>query len=196
MGIHVADLLGLDASVAHGIAHHPEATFAIFRRLSDVIGVGAHTIARYFRDDAGAAFFRVLEFFQDKDARTLTDDEAVAVLVPRAAGVFGIVVAGGKGTHGPAAERGDGSFGAAGYHHVGVAILDDASSVADGMGAGSASGTGSFVGALGVVPDAYMPGGQVHNRRGNKERRNLARAAVEQVGVLALDDVKSADSRA
>src|SRR3974377_519280 len=104
MGIHVADLLGLDASVAHGIAHPPEATFAIFRRLSDVIGIGAHTIARYFRDDAGAAFFRVLEFFQDKDARTLTDDEAVAVLVPRAAGVFGVIVAGGKRARGSEAS--------------------------------------------------------------------------------------------
>src|SRR3974390_2152542 len=189
MGIHVADLLGLDASVAHSIAHNAEATFAIFRRLSDVISVGAHTIARYFRDDAGAAFFRVLEFFQDKDARTLTDDEAVAVLVPGAAGVLGVIVAGGKRAHGSEASdahRRDRSFGAAGNHHVGIAVHDDASGVADGMGAGRACGTRRFVGALGVVPNADLPGGQVHNRCGNKERRNLARAAVEQVGVLAF----------
>ena len=52
------------------------------------------------------------------------------------------------------------------------------------------------IGPLRAVADADLPRRHVHNRRGNKERRDLARAAVQQVGVLALDDFESADARA
>ena len=51
-------------------------------------------------------------------------------------------------------------------------------------------------GTLGVVADADLPGGQVHDGRGNEEGRDLARAAVEQVGVFALDDVEPTDAGA
>ena len=52
------------------------------------------------------------------------------------------------------------------------------------------------IGPLGAVPDAHMPGRQVHDGRRNKERGNLARAAVQHVAVLALDDVEPADAGA
>ena len=38
-----------------------------------------------------------------------------------------------------------------------------------------------------------LPGRHVHDGRGNEEGRNLARAALQQVGVLALDNLESAD---
>ena len=94
------------------------------------------------------------------------------------------------------AHRRDGGFGAAGDHHVGIAIFDDASGIANRVRAGGARRAGRLVRTLGVVPNADLPGGEVHDGRRNKERRNLARAAVEQVAVLALDDVESADARA
>ena len=51
-------------------------------------------------------------------------------------------------------------------------------------------------GPFGVVANADLPGGEIDDGRGNEERRDLARAAVQQVGVLALDDVEPADAGA
>ena len=44
------------------------------------------------------------------------------------------------------------------------------------------------------MTDADLSGGEVDDSRGNEERRDLARAAVEQVIVLAFDDIESADA--
>ena len=46
------------------------------------------------------------------------------------------------------------------------------------------------------MTNADLPGGQVHDGRRNEERRDLARTAVQQVGVFALDDVEPADAGA
>ena len=59
----------------------------------------------------------------------LGQDEAVAVAVERAAGAGRVVVAGREGPHrGEPAEAhvGDRRLAAAGDHHVGLAVLDDA----------------------------------------------------------------------
>ena len=164
-----------------------------------MIGVGAHAVANNFGDDLRATLLGELQFFQDQDARAFADDEAVAVLVPGTAGVMRIVVARGQRAHGGKsadAHGSDGGFGAAGNHHVGVAVLDDARGIANGMRAGGAGGAGGLVRALGVMADADLAGGEIDDGRGNEERRDLARAAVEQVVVLALDDVESADAGA
>ncbi len=94
------------------------------------------------------------------------------------------------------AQRGDGGFGAAGDHGVGVAALDDAEGVADGVGGGGAGGGGGLVGAAGAVFDGDVAGGEVDDGAGDEEGRDLAGATVEQVDVLALDDVEAADAGA
>ena len=96
----------------------------------------------------------------------------------------------------PTPMRGDGGFGAAGDHGVGVAALDDAEGVADGVGGGGAGGGGGLVGAARAVVDGDVAGGEVDDGAGDEEGRDLARAAGEQVDVLALDDVESADAGA
>ena len=52
------------------------------------------------------------------------------------------------------------------------------------------------LGPRGAVVDGDVAGGEVDDGAGDEERRDLARAAVQQVGVLALDDVESADAGA
>ena len=71
--------------------------------------------------------------------------------------MLGIVVARGKRAHGGEsadAHRSDGGFGAAGNHHIGVAVLDDAEGIADGVRAGGAGGGGGVVRALGAEAHA------------------------------------------
>src|SRR5579864_124386 len=63
------------------------------------------------------------------------------------------------------------------------------------MRAGGASGRRRFIRALGAVAHRNLAGREIHDRRWNKERRYLARAAFDEVRVLAFDDVESADSR-
>src|SRR5271165_1308597 len=90
--VDIAHLVRFEARIAQGVAHHAEASIAVFGRLRNVIGVGAHTIADYFGDDPGASVLCVFQLFQDEDSRALADYEPVAVLVPGTAGVMGMVV--------------------------------------------------------------------------------------------------------
>ena len=162
-------------------------------------GVGAHAVADNLGEDVGAARLGELELFEDEDAGPLADDEAVAVLVEGPAGVRGVVVAGGERLHGSEAadaHGGDRGLGAAGDHDVGVAALDDAEGVADGVRGGGAGRRRGLVRSLGAVANGDVPGGKVDDGGGDEERRDLARPAVHQVGVLALDDVEPADAGA
>ena len=186
VGVDVVDLVGGDAGDAEGGVHGATAAIAFGSHAGHVVGVAAH-----------AAGLGELELLENEDAGAFAADEAVAILVKGAAGVGGVVVAGGEGLHGSEAadrERRDGSLGATGDHGVGVAALDDAEGVADGVRGTGAGGGGGLVGTLGAVLDGDVAGGEVNDGRGDEEGRDLARAAVEHVGVLALDDVETADA--
>ena len=167
--------------------------------LRHVVGVGGHTVADDFRQDGSAAAAGMLEFFENQDAGAFAHDEAVAILVPGTAGASGVVVARGKCAHGGEsanAHGSDGGLGASGNHHVGIAMLDDAERIADGVGAGCASRGRRFIRALGPESHGNVPGGEVDDGGGNKKRRDLARSAFEERRVFALDHVESADARA
>ena len=64
------------------------------------------------------------------------------------------------------------------------------------MGAGGAGRRRRLVRSFGVIADAHMSGGKVNDGCGNEKGRDLARTAVDQVGMFALDDVESADAGA
>ena len=80
--------------------HGAEAAFAFGGHAGHVEGVGGHAVADDLGEDLCAAGLGELELFEDEDAGAFADDEAVAVLVEGAAGVGGVVVAGGEGLHG------------------------------------------------------------------------------------------------
>src|SRR5439155_22349457 len=121
--------------------------------LGDVIRVGAHSVTEQFGINLGAAFFGVLQLFQQQNAGALADHKAVAVFIERAAGSFRIVVAGGEGAHGGKsadAHGRDRGFAAAGDHDVGSVAGDDLHGIAEGMGAGGEGGGGCLVGTFGI----------------------------------------------
>ena len=57
--------------------------------MRDVVGVAAHAVANDLGQNRGAAAFRELQIFQDQDAGAFANDEAVAVFIPRTAGLLG-----------------------------------------------------------------------------------------------------------
>ncbi len=146
----------------------------------------------------GAALAGVFQLFQDQDAGAFADDESVAGLIPGTAGFFGIIVASGERPHGGESAHAHGSdrgLGATRDHHIGIVVLDDPEGIANGMRAGGAGGRRRLVRSLGSVTHGNMPGRQIDNGGGNKEGRNLARAAFHERDVLAFDDVEPADAR-
>ena len=199
MGVEVADDAGVEFGVAERVAHDAESAFMLGGGLSHVIGVGGHAVADDFRQDGRAAAAGMLEFFENHDAGAFAHDEAVAVSVPGTAGASRIVVARGERAHGGEsadAHGSDGSFGASGNHHVGIAVLDDAEGIADGVSAGGAGRGRGFVRSLGAVSHGDMAGGEVDDGGRNEEGRDLARATFDERGVFALDHVESANAGA
>ena len=85
----------------------------------------------------------MFQLFEDEDPRAFAHHESVAITVPWTAGFFGFVIARGERTHGGEsadADRSDGGFSSAGNHHIGIATLNDAKRIADGVCAGGACG--------------------------------------------------------
>ena len=141
----------------------------------------------------------MFQFFQDEDAGAFADDEAIAIFVEGTAGVRGIVIARGKRAHGGEtadAHGGDGGFCSAGNHHIGIVAFDHAIRIADGMRAGGAGGSGSFIGTFSAPANADLSGSKVDDGGGNKKRRDLARATGQHGAVFALNNVETADAGA
>src|ERR1022692_2255261 len=139
----------------------------------------------------------MLKLFEDKDASAFAHDEAVAIPVPGTTGASRVVIARGESAHGGEsanAHGSDGGLGASGNHYVGIAVLDDAERIADGVGAGGAGGGRRFVGALGAEAHGDVSGGEVDDGGGNKKWRDLARAAFEESCMFAFDHVESANA--
>src|SRR5215469_2367008 len=94
----------------------------------------------------------------------------------------------------PNAHGRDGGFGAAANHHFCCAALDDLEGITNGMG-----GSGTRRGRRGVRParaitNRNLPGSQINDGGRNEKGRNLVGTAVQQLPVLALDDVEPTDA--
>ncbi len=113
--------------------------------------------------------------FQHQHTSALTQYEAVTVHVPRTRGCFRIVVTGGQSTHGGKtanAQRGHGGFGTAGNHHISVAILDQASSVTNGVQTGCTCRHNSVARTFQAQADGQLSRHQVDQGARHKERGN------------------------
>ena len=144
-----------------------------------MVCIGAHTETGQFGVDFCAAFFGVFVFFQHQHAGTFTHHEAVAVFIPRAGSSGGIVITGRQRLHGGKtahAEHTHRAFSTAGHHHVGIAILNHAGSIADTVRTGGAGRHNAVAGTLVAFKDGNVAGNQVDQRSGNKEGVDAARA--------------------
>ena len=65
-----------------------------------MVGVAGHPVAGHFGEDGCASPLGVLELFEHQNACAFAHDKTVAIFVPGTAGLFGIVIASGKGAHG------------------------------------------------------------------------------------------------
>src|SRR5690606_31696915 len=193
--IHVVDVLWRHTRILKRVHHAAPRTVAV--RRGDVIGVGAHAVAREFTVNASATLACVFVLFQHQHTGTFAEHETIAIDVPGARGSRGIVVAGGQGTHrGKAAyaQRRHGGFRSACHHDVGVAVFNKARGIANGMQTRCAGRDHCIRGTLEAQHDGELPGHQVDQRGGNEERRNATRAAFHVFDLLLFDTRQAADA--
>jgi hypothetical protein len=93
-------------------------------------------------------------------------------------------------------QRRDGGFGATGHHHVGIAIFDHATGLADAVQTGGAGGDDGQVRAGEAVLDGQVARDHVDDRRRHEEGRNAARAALAVFAVGLLDHRQATDAGA
>ena len=118
------------------------------------IRVGAHSISDQFGQNRRAAPAGVFQFFENQNSRAFADDESVAHLVPRTAGVLGIVIALRQRAHGAKSadrQRCDAGFGPSADHHIRIVVLDNPHRIADRVRTGGARGRGGRVGPFAPV---------------------------------------------
>src|SRR5258707_440521 len=83
---------------------------------------------------------------------------------------------------------------AGGVRGAGMAVVDEAEGISVVVvGAGAGGGAG-LVGAGRSVLDGDVTRDEVNDGHGDEEGRDFTGAAVEQVDVLAIDDVEAADA--
>ena len=196
--IHVLHLVRVDAGVVHCRHHAARGAAAVFERRGDVVGIRAHAEADDFRIDLGTARLGVFVLFEHHHAGTLAQHEAVAVAVPGTRGGGRIVVARGQRTcrgETAQAQRRDGRLGAAGDHHVGIAVLDQARCRADAVQAGGAGGDDGQVRAAQAELDRQVARDHVDDRGRHEERRDAARAAAVVFFLGRFDHRQTADAR-
>ena len=197
MRIDVAHLLRLHFRVIQRVHHDAKSSITVLCRLSNVVSISAHPVAHNLRQNFPSTAAGKFQFFQYQNPRAFSDDKPIPPGIPRTAGFLRRIISRGKCPHGcesAHSHRSNGRFCPARNHGVGVASRNDLVGISHRVSAGCASRTGGLVRTLRVVPDADMSGRQVHDCRGNKKRRNLARASVQQVGMLPLDDIESSDA--
>ena len=141
----------------------------------------------------------MLVLFDDGHPGAFGHHEAIAVFIKWPAGAGRIVVAGRQGTH-PGkpreAHRRHGRLAAAHDTDIGLAMLNPAEGITDGIrGAGTRGGDGA-IGTFEAEEDREVPAGRVDHQFGNHERRDAVGAAIEQHAMLLLDLVQTADSAA
>ncbi len=172
---------------------------AVRARGRGVVGVAGAAVARDLGIDVGAAGLGVLHLLEDDDGGTVGHHEAAAVGVERQGGVLrirgagqrlGVREAGDTDRYGTAvaAARDDG---------VGVAVLDGAERLADGVRGGGAGRHDVDAGALGAELDGDLAAGHVGDHRRDEVGGDpLAGLVLEELLQLALDGREAADTGA
>src|SRR5258706_7158174 len=197
MCIDVLDLSGLNFGVLKSQLHHAKCTVAIFTSTGDVRCVGAHAISNNLSQDRCAALLSDRQLLKNENSGSFADYKSVALRIPGTRRLLRFIVALGKCPHcgkTTHAHGRDAGFGSATNHHVGVSALNDLERIADGVRAGGASGGSGRVRAL--CPGAYgnITGSEIDNCCWNKKRGDAAGTFLQQIAVLALDHLESADT--
>ena len=103
MGIHIADVLGRYARTLQATQQRTGRTLYVRRR--DMVTIARESPAKDLAQDGSTTAYGMLIAFDDERGSTTTGHQSVAVAVERAAGLGGLVDAGGEGLQG--VKRGD-----------------------------------------------------------------------------------------
>ncbi len=199
VGVDVVDRRRLETGLLERHLHGAGLRLAGLVRQRHVEGVRAHAGAGQLGVDAGAAGLGVLEALEHQATGALADHETVAAGVEGPRGMLRVVVAqaeragGGKAGH---ADRAHGRLAAAGEHHLGVAVADDARRVADGVGAGGAGGNGGAQRALGAQLERDVRRAHVGDHHRHEQRVHAVRALGEELVDLGVQRLQAADAAA
>ena len=195
--IDVLDLIRIQTGVVQRDVHALGGACAVLGGRGHVIGVGVHADTDQFGIDGRAARLGVLVLFEYHDTGAVAEHEAVTVLVERTAGGLGIVVAGREGARGGKAtetDRRGRHLGAAGQHHVDIAVTDHERRLADVVRAGRAGRDDGIIGAFEAELDREIAGHHVDDVGGHEEGRDPARPLVAIDLVIVLDAGDAADA--
>ena len=198
VGVDVLHRLPVDPRIFDGCPHHPRSTVAGGIWSGDVVGIARHTVTQDLGVDGGPATARGLHLFENQDARPLAEHKTIAAFVPGPGGLLRLVIAGGEGTHGAEASKGQGGdhrFGTPGNHGVGHAELNLPEGIPHRVQPGGASGGGGRIGPFGSELYRYLPRRQIDDEGRNEERGNPTRPTILQDVTRALDHRQPADAR-
>ena len=98
MGIDVVDVVGAEPGIANRILHGARGTLTVLWGSSYMERIVAHTETDHFAMNGGTTAFRVLEILQHQHAGAVAEHKAVPATIPRPAGLFRVVIAGGQRT--------------------------------------------------------------------------------------------------
>ena len=167
-------------------------------RRGHVVGVARRTVTDDFAVNLGAAILSAFVFFQNENPGAFGDNETGAARVERQG--RGVRVFGGRERF-HRVETGDADFDdrrfrSAGQRDVGVTVTNRANRFADRVRAGRASGNRRERGAAEVVTNREETRRHVRDHHRNEERRNAARALVEEFEAVRFVRFETADSGA
>ncbi len=94
VGVDVVDVFWREVGVGEGFLHGGDGAFAFGMLIGDAEGVGGGSVSDDFGENRCAAFFGVIERFQNHHAGAFAEDESAALGVEGAAGARGIFVGG------------------------------------------------------------------------------------------------------
>ncbi len=198
MGVNIIDGGRIEFGVAQGTGHGIGGSGAVFFWLRDMAGIATRTVANHFGIDLRPASTSVFKFFEDQQAGTFAENEAIAIEIERATGTSRFLVARGerldirKGTQAHPRHR---RFRSTCDHHVGIIILNGFQRIANGIGRTGACGGHGVVRASQAELDGQVPSRRVQHHLGNRHRRNARGSLLEQLKHLRFDFAQPTDPR-
>ena len=199
MRINVIDIGRIEFRMRERRLHRAKTPVAFRGRCGDMVGIARQAVSGYFGINLCATLFRVFIFFKHHNAGALAHDKTVTAFIPRARCLFRRIVIAGRQCacrrKSGEANAADGRFRTACHHHVGIAELDQARGIADGVRSGRACGDYGMVRAFEAEFDRHLAGRQVDQACRNKKWADALGAFFMHQQHGFFDRVQPADTR-
>src|SRR4051794_1687759 len=193
VGVDVADVGSLQASVIQGQAHAGDGADSAGCGCGDVMRIGVARCTHHFADDGCPAPFRQRPFLEHQHAGAFAEHEAVTVDVERTARPGGR-----ERSHVAEARDTDGAsrrLGPTRHDRIAHVPRDQPGGVPDGMsGRGTRRGDG-FVGTAQPVPHRDRRAGRIGHHHRHGERRDTPFTLGDHDGDLFLVRAQATDTR-